>query len=301
MSHNNCTTTHRPSSRLDTCPKLFGCVDASYINACYLCDELSDRYICQSCEALCALRNRSFLDQNLVSTGHYPQLLSADFDCLLVLDWYQYPWTTLVPLLKFHKQAQIGKVLGTWFVLYRMYRFYDVATLNNKKNKIVTHTQDNLAPRVRCEDTQTQSALYLTSQHLPEAMVPIPLHPKRERQRGYNQALLIAETISELTGIPVVTDAVQRSQYTKAQTELDREHRLANLADAFSVSLTKLGHYSHIALVDDVLTTGSTLNTVCNALYKQYPRLRISVWCMTIAVDDTVVEEFCEKHLDHLQ
>ena len=248
-------------SRLDECPTLFGILDAGYVNACYLCDELSNRYICQSCESLCVTRKRHWLQQNLIETGLYPQLLTTDFDTLLVLDWYQYPWTVLIPLFKFHKQAQIGKILGTWFVLYRLYPAYNT----------------------------------VTEPYLPEAIIPIPLHAKRERQRGYNQAHIIAQTIGELSRIPIVTDAVVRTQYTKAQSELDREHRLDNVAQAFSVSLTKLCAYSHIVLVDDVLTTGSTLNTVCNAIYKEYPHMRISVWCMTIAVDDAVVEACYEK------
>jgi ComF family protein len=266
MSHNNCTVRPRSMPRLDECPTFFGILDVGCVNACYLCDELSNRYICQSCESLCVTRKRDFLQRNLIDTGLYPQLTTVDFDNLLVLDWYQYPWTVLIPLLKFHQQSQIGKILGTWFVLYRLYPVYGI----------------------------------VPAQHLPEAIIPIPLHAKRERQRGYNQAHIVAQTIGELSGIPVVTDAVIRSQYTKAQSELDREHRLANVAQAFSVSLTKLHAYAHVVLVDDVLTTGSTLNTVCNAIYKQYPHMRISVWCMTIAVDDAVVEAFYKKRLGNL-
>lgn len=268
MRHNNCTAPAPLSSRLDECPNILGFIDAGSFNACYLCDELTNRYICQSCEALCMVRKRSFLTQNLLETGLYPQLLTVDFDLLLVLDWYQYPWTVLVPLLKFHKQAQVAKILGTWFVLYRLDAFYS-STLAK---------QVVLTPHAHAHE------------ELPEAIIPIPLHPQRERQRGYNQAAMIADTISALRGIPVVHTAVQRTQNTKAQSKLDREHRLANVANAFSVSKTALKLYSHIVLLDDVLTTGSTLNTLCNAIYKVYPKMRISVWCMTIALDDAVIE-----------
>ena len=99
-------------------------------------------------------------------------------------------------------------------------------------------------------------------------LVPVPLHPRKERERGYIQAHLLAEALATAAGGSTsVAALLQRKSDTRSQTAFDRESRLANLKNAFALapgaSLTLGQHY---ILVDDVFTTGSTLNRCAHAL-----------------------------------
>lgn len=86
------------------------------------------------------------------------------------------------------------------------------------------------------------------------ALVPVPLHRRREAWRGFNQSMLLARVISEATGIPIITP-LARNRHTKSQTLLDASSRETNVAGAFSCTPVR----GDILLIDDVYTTGSTL------------------------------------------
>ena len=92
-----------------------------------------------------------------------------------------------------------------------------------------------------------------------EAIVPIPLHPKKYRQRGYNQAELFARVLGRQMEIPIRTDLLQRIVYTNPQKELDRAERRKNLKKALKVSENDV-KLNYILLVDDIYTTGSTMD-----------------------------------------
>ena len=91
-----------------------------------------------------------------------------------------------------------------------------------------------------------------------EVIVPMPLHPKRLRERGYNQAEYIAKGISEITGIPVDTTHVTRARNTPKQALQRGEARKANVADAFAVNHPEQLYHKHILVIDDLITTGET-------------------------------------------
>lgn len=92
-------------------------------------------------------------------------------------------------------------------------------------------------------------------------LVPIPLHRRKLRERGYNQAELIADGMSEVAGIPVRTDLVRRKKVTQTQTMLSLEERKKNMDDAFEVVPVAIRNLENktCILVDDVITTGSTI------------------------------------------
>lgn len=96
-----------------------------------------------------------------------------------------------------------------------------------------------------------------------DAIVPIPLHPKRERLRGFNQARILAAAVSARCGLPML-DALVRTRPTKTQTHLTRSGRKANVSGAFSVKADVLGR--SLLLLDDVVTTGATANACAEAL-----------------------------------
>lgn len=98
-----------------------------------------------------------------------------------------------------------------------------------------------------------------------QVIIPVPLHKKRRRKRGYNQAEIIAKHLGKLSGIPVDTKAVARVQNTKPQKELNDKERKANLKDAFQI---KKGWKSpeNVLVIDDIYTTGNTIDSVARLL-----------------------------------
>lgn len=116
------------------------------------------------------------------------------------------------------------------------------------------------------------------SQSLPELLVPVPLHAKKERQRGFNQAQLIAQHCGQQLNIPVNTTAVKRIKNTQSQTQLTRQQRQQNMHRAFK-QMTALQGISHLAIVDDIVTTGATANSLSQVL-KQAGVKKIDIWCV---------------------
>ncbi len=110
-----------------------------------------------------------------------------------------------------------------------------------------------------------------------DMVIPVPLHRKKERMRGFNQGLLIAEGVSEITGIRVERDLLKRSENTTSQTRKNRYERWENMEGAFCLEGDPVLYAdSRILLVDDVVTTGSTLEACARAL-QAIPDTRIYV------------------------
>jgi len=114
------------------------------------------------------------------------------------------------------------------------------------------------------------------NQELPSLLIPVPLHPKRLRERGFNQALEIAKPISKKLHIAIDKKSCYRIRHTSAQSGLSRSDRLKNLVNAFD--LKKPLTSNHVALIDDVITTGQTLRELANLLRKNGVE-KIDVWC----------------------
>ncbi len=100
----------------------------------------------------------------------------------------------------------------------------------------------------------------------PDALVPIPLHRSRLRQRGYNQALELARPLGRMLALPVRPELLLRTRRTAPQSRLDADARAGNLRDAFEVP-ARAAPPPHVALVDDVMTTGATLHAAADALF----------------------------------
>lgn len=107
-------------------------------------------------------------------------------------------------------------------------------------------------------------------------IIPIPLHPKKEKIRGYNQSHVIAEGISETMDIPIAEKCLVRKVFTDTQTKKSREERWNNVKDIFDVINPLQLTGNHVLLVDDVLTTGATLMSAGKALM-QVEGIKISV------------------------
>jgi competence protein ComFC len=112
-----------------------------------------------------------------------------------------------------------------------------------------------------------------------DLIVPVPLHPARERDRGFNQAALVAELFARQVGVPL-RPVLQRIRYTTTQTAYDRAERMENLRNAFRLRKKANVRELHVLLIDDVLTTGSTLSE-CARVLKEAGA--ISVYAATAA------------------
>jgi ComF family protein len=111
-------------------------------------------------------------------------------------------------------------------------------------------------------------------------VIPIPLHFRKERERGFNQALFLAQIISQKLNLPLEKNILVRKKNTKAQIELKKRERIKNLHLAFVCSLPKKVRGKTILLIDDVTTTGTTLNEAARVLRRSGAR---QVWGVTIA------------------
>lgn len=92
-----------------------------------------------------------------------------------------------------------------------------------------------------------------------DAIVPVPLARKRERQRGYNQSLELAKGVSEVTGLPIANKVVRRTKFVGSQTQRGRWERNENVEDVFELVDSDSISGKHLLLIDDVVTTGATI------------------------------------------
>ncbi len=115
-----------------------------------------------------------------------------------------------------------------------------------------------------------------------DAIVPVPLFLKKLKRRHYNQSERIAHGVSEITGIPVETRALIRIKDTPTQTKLTKEERQKNMDGAFELKEAVRVAGKHILLVDDVITTNSTLMSCINAL-KQADSVKVSILTLALA------------------
>lgn len=150
---------------------------------------------------------------------------------------YGYPLDHLVQGLKFRNELVCGRVLGELFA--------------------------------RC--------LLARPEPLPEAIVPVPLAPRRYRQRGYNQASELALAVRRVTGVAVNSAVAVRRRETVEQAGLDRKARRRNVRDVFAV-VTPL-RARHVAILDDVVTTGSTVRELAQVLRRAGAE-QIAVWAV---------------------
>lgn len=109
-----------------------------------------------------------------------------------------------------------------------------------------------------------------------DAIVPLPLYPEKEYQRGYNQATLLCEGIAEVLQKPVLQNAVVRTHHTDSQTKKSRVERWQNMEGRFLISNSDALQHKHLLLVDDVVTTGATLEA-CGRKLLEVDGVRLSV------------------------
>lgn len=215
--------------------------------SCVVCQQVDDDYFCANClDLLPWLRNACKLcacELESVTTQHCGECLidPPAHDKIIALFKYEFPIPSLITQFKFRRQFYLGTAFGT--VL----------------SKKVRESYENDA--------------------YPECIIPVPLHPIRLRQRGYNQALEIARSLKK-NGLKIEFTATSRVIATLPQTLIDHNDRRKNVANSFLIANDF--KCQHVALLDDVVTTGSTLNELTSTLKKQGVK-RVDVICVAKA------------------
>lgn len=114
-----------------------------------------------------------------------------------------------------------------------------------------------------------------------DALVPLPLFPSKEKKRGYNQATVLCEGIAEIISLPVLNNVVIRPQHTDTQTKKGRIERWKNIEGKFELVNPEMIKNKHLLLVDDVVTTGATLEACGQELLSsENTRLSIATLCI---------------------
>ena len=110
-------------------------------------------------------------------------------------------------------------------------------------------------------------------------LIPLPLFPSKEKRRGYNQATILCEGIAEVMNVEILRDTITRTQFTETQTRKGRIERWQNMEGKFELMKPEKIRGKNILLVDDVITTGATLETCGHELLQASPKLSVATLC----------------------
>jgi ComF family protein len=110
-----------------------------------------------------------------------------------------------------------------------------------------------------------------------DGLIPVPLHPKKKFLRGFNQSELIANGISEIIEVPVIHNLVIKKNNTKSQTKMGKTLRWLNAQEQYEWDFSKVREFRHIAIVDDVVTTGATIESLAKSILREFDEIKISV------------------------
>ena len=117
-----------------------------------------------------------------------------------------------------------------------------------------------------------------------DILIPVPLHRRKERKRGYNQSLLLCKGVAQVFSRTIVSDNLVRMRHTESQTHKNRQQRLENMEGVFHVKRPEELEGKHILLIDDVITTGATTEACCKPLLS-IKGLRISIASLAVSGD----------------
>jgi ComF family protein len=116
-----------------------------------------------------------------------------------------------------------------------------------------------------------------------DAIIPIPLHYRKLLKRGYNQSEELADGIALMTGVPVYNKVVKRVAHQRSQTSIGRGDRFDRMASSYKLGKQSLNG-NHVLLVDDVVTTGATIEAVAKLLIEKYD-VKVSVVSLAVRID----------------
>ncbi|MCX7919580.1 MAG: ComF family protein [bacterium] len=158
--------------------------------------------------------------------------------------------------------------LNPWFAFARSIGKY-TGVLREAIQLFKLHYKEDLAePLANLLIQYLKKSRDLADYQTYDYLIPVPLHPAKQRDREFNQVEVLARIISEQLNIPLSTDNLYRKRYTTPQMAISREKRLTNVSQAFAVRNPHLLTRKKIILLDDIMTTGATVNE-CSHMLKQ--------------------------------
>ncbi len=218
---------------------------------CPLCGRPADRELCPSCER--SLLRCQFTNPSQFWKGPLPIFVWGLYGGLL---------KQAIAALKYENQPQLARPLGTWLAQAWM------KSISPGSATCAARTlRDRTTQEISTPHSQVKPAVRLPS---PQVVVPIPLHADKLKQRGFNQAELLAESFCQYTGLPLCRQGLERVRTTEALFGLSLTERQQVLADALSVgeSLTQK-RPQRVLLLDDIYTTGTTVSEATSVLRRQ--------------------------------
>ena len=158
--------------------------------------------------------------------------------------------------------------------------FHYEAPINEFVTQLKYSAQFQLLPLL-CDYLLNKIKENYLNKELPTALLPVPLHPNKQMQRGFNQSQLIAVQLAKSLNLQIVSKGIKRVKQTKAQSGLDSVERKSNVKNAFCIEV-KLPN--HVAIVDDVVTTGMTVSELAKQA-RSHGATQIDIWCLARAYD----------------
>jgi len=214
---------------------------------CYGCNSLllkNEAIICSKCRHGLPLTQHHNLKDNYTTKKFYG-IIPVEFSASMLFFHKKGIVQNLIHNLKYRKHQEIGTFLGNWYA----------------------------------EDLKE-----IAKKHNFTEIIPVPLHKKRLRERGYNQVTTFCEALSKNLQINFNDKLLFRNLYSKTQTKKNKEQRNEVTKSLFDVTFTETDYGKHFLLVDDVITSGATLEACAKALLK-IPNAKISI--VTIAYTDS--------------
>ena len=190
---------------------------------------------------------------------HFTYFETSDSTRLDKLFWGRLNLHSTFSLLEFEKQNSTQKILHA---------------IKYKSNKLLAIEMGK----------KIGAAIYQKSNFATiEVLIPVPLHIKKEYMRGYNQSEIIAEGINSIMKINMNPELIKRTKHSESQTKKNKFSRWDNVKDVFQLNIAALKKFNHIAIIDDVITTGSTIEAITLKIQKEIPDLKISIISLAIA------------------
>lgn len=213
-----------------------------YPEVCLCCQNdltTNENTICVNCRHQLPLTNFSNEPNNLVENTFYGRVPIEEATALFYF-FKKGSIQELIHNLKYRNQQQVGTVLGEWLG-------DDLLQSNRFKNL--------------------------------DFIVPVPLHQKKMKKRGYNQVTTFGQSLSKKLNVPYNDTILKRITSTKTQTKRLRFDRWKNVQELFVVEQPEFVENKHILLIDDIITTGATLEACCKA-FENSKNIKISIACM---------------------
>ena len=198
-----------------------------------------EQLLCVSCRSDLPETNFSEWQENMVERSFYGRIPIENATSLLYFN-KKGNVQKLIHELKYRDNEEIGNFIGNWL-------------------------GDNMVQSKRFDEV--------------DCIIPVPLHSKKLRQRGYNQVTKFGKSLSEKLQIPFMDDVLLRKTYAKTQTIKQKEERIQSIEGIFGLSDKNKIQNKHVLLIDDIITTGATIEACCLAL-KEIPSVRISLATM---------------------